>query len=90
MAKGIFLIEGRVFKGVNFGVAKMSEKEKKIEDQILENATAPKSVDIDGQKVEQHSLDDQIKAAKFASSAKASRSRGFGIRIGKMKHGGAE
>ena len=64
--------------------------EKYIENQVLENAFAPKSAEVDGQKVEQHSLDDQIKAVKFAASMKASRSSHFGLRIGKMVHGSAE
>lgn len=64
--------------------------EKQIEEQIIENISSPKSVEIDGQKMEQHSLKDQIEALKFLASAKANKSRGFGIRIGKMVHGGAE
>jgi len=59
-------------------------------DKILENASAPKSAEVDGQKVEQHSIDDQIKAVKFAESMKASRSKKPGIRIGKMIAGGTE
>lgn len=61
-----------------------------VEEQIIANAVAPKIADIDGQRVEQHSIDDQIKAVQFASSMKATRSRKLGIRIAKMVHGGAE
>ena len=64
--------------------------EKTIEEQVLENAVAPKIAEVDGQRVEQHSIDDQLKALKFAASMKASRSGHFGIRIGKMVHGSAE
>lgn len=64
----------------------MSEK---IEDKILENAAAPKVADIDGQRVEQHSIDDQIKAAKFHASVKALNSRRR-FRVSKMVAGGAE
>lgn len=64
--------------------------EKKHEEQLLENAFAPKSAEIDGQKMEQHSLKDQIEALKFAASMAASRSKHCGIRITKMRHGGAE
>ena len=60
------------------------------EEQIVANAVAPKIADIDGQRVEQHSIEDQIKAVQFAESMKASRSRKLGIRIGKMVHGGAQ
>jgi hypothetical protein len=31
-----------------------------VEEQIVANAVAPKIADIDGQRVEQHSIDDQI------------------------------
>ena len=65
-------------------------EEKVIEEAIRKNAAGPKSAEVDGQRVEQHSLDDQIKAVKFAASMKASRSGHFGIRIGKMVHGSAE
>jgi hypothetical protein len=61
-----------------------------VEEQIVANAVAPKIADIDGQRVEQHSIDDQIKAVQFAESMKAARSRKLGIRIAKMVHGGAE
>jgi hypothetical protein len=64
----------------------MSEK---IEDRILENAAAPKKADIDGQVVEQHSIDDQIKAAKFYASMKALKSR-RAFRVSKLVPGGAE
>lgn len=59
-------------------------------EQLLENAFAPKSAEVDGQKVEQHSLEDQIKAIKIAASMEAARSRHCGIRVTKMRHGGAE
>ena len=69
----------------------MPEKETKtIEEQLIANAIAPKIADIDGQRIEQHDLEEQIAAIKFAASLKASKSRGIGIRIGKMNHGGAE
>lgn len=69
----------------------MSEKNAiPVEEQIIANAVAPKIADIDGQRVEQHSIDDQIKAVQFAESMKATRSRKLGIRIAKMVHGGAE
>ena len=64
-------------------------KEMTAEEQLLANALAPKSVEIDGQTIEQHSIDDQIKALKFAASMQAAKSRNGGLRIAKMNHGGA-
>ena len=61
-----------------------------LENQILEHVSAPKVVDIDGQRVEQFSIDDLEKAVKLAASVKASRSRSLGIRRTKMIAGGAE
>lgn len=63
-----------------------------IEDQtsdekLRENMNSPKSAEIDGQKVEQHSLKDQIEADRYLESKKALR-RGLGIRVTKMKAGG--
>ena len=61
----------------------MSENDEKLR----ENMNSPKSAEIDGQKVEQHSLKDQIEADRYLESKKALR-RGLGIRITKMKAGG--
>ncbi len=61
----------------------MSENDEKLR----ENANAPKSAEIDGQKIEQHSLKDQIEADRYLESKKALR-HGLGIRITKMKAGG--
>lgn len=69
----------------------MSEKTAiSAEEQLIANAVSPKVADIDGQRVEQHSIDDQIKALEYAAKAKCSRSRKIGIRVAKMVHGGAE
>ncbi len=64
----------------------MEDQEKKI----LETALAPKSAEVDGQKVEQHSIRDLIEAAKFAASARVAKSGRLGIRIAKMIPGGTE
>ena len=61
----------------------MSEHDEKLR----ENANAPKVAEIDGQRVEQHSLKDQIAADRYLESKKALR-RGLGIRITRMKAGG--
>ena len=57
------------------------------DEKLRENMNSPKSAEIDGQKVEQHSLKDQIEADRYLESKKALR-RGLGIRITKMKAGG--
>jgi len=63
--------------------------EKKIEDAIRENASGPKSAEIDGQKVEQHSLADQIAADEYLASKKAIQSRNSGLKITQLSHSGA-
>lgn len=63
--------------------------EDKLEDKIKENAVAPKSVDIDGQKIEQHSLDDQMEADRYLNSKKALKKQGLGLRSVKMIPPGA-
>ena len=66
----------------------MSE-ELKLEDKIRENAAGPRSAEIDGQKVEQHSLPDQIAADEYLASKKAMKSRASGLKITKLCHSGA-
>jgi hypothetical protein len=61
-----------------------------IEEKIIENALGPKSMDVDGQRIEQHSPKDLIELDRYLSSKKAVRSRRGGLRIAKMVHGGAE
>lgn len=64
-------------------------EDKRIENAIRENAAGPKSAEIDGQKVEQHSLKDQMEADKYLASKKAMKSRNSGLKITKMSHSGA-
>ncbi|MBQ6352004.1 MAG: hypothetical protein IJJ28_01890 [Lentisphaeria bacterium] len=66
----------------------MSE-DSKISDAIRKNASGPKSAEVDGQKVEQHSLQDQIAADSYLASKKAVQSRNSGLKITKMSHSGA-
>ena len=66
----------------------MSE-DKTVENAIRENASGPKSAEIDGQKVEQHSLKDQIAADEYLASKKAVKSRNSGLKISKLCHSGA-
>ena len=58
------------------------------DDTLQKKADQPKSAEVDGQKVEQHSLKDQIELDRYLASKKAIRS-GRGFRITKMKSGGA-
>lgn len=66
----------------------MSENQENLEEKIRQNATGPKSVDIDGLKVEQHSIADQIAADEYLAKKKALR-RGNGLKITKLNHSGA-
>ncbi|MDD4818272.1 MAG: hypothetical protein PHI85_09915 [Victivallaceae bacterium] len=60
-----------------------------IDDSIRQNAAGPKSAEVDGQKVEQHSLPDQIEADKYLASKKAVKSRTSGLKFSKLCHSGA-
>jgi hypothetical protein len=64
-------------------------EETQIEDAIKRNASGPKSAEVDGQKVEQHSLPDQIAADEYIASKKAVKSRTSGLKISKLCHSGA-
>ncbi len=66
----------------------MSEHEK-LTETIARNVTAPKSAEVDGQRVEQHSLKDQIEADKYLASKDAVKKRGSGLKFSKMCHSGA-
>ena len=64
-------------------------EETQIEDAIKRNASGPKSAEVDGQKIEQHSLPDQIAADEYLASKKAVKSRNSGLKISKLCHSGA-
>ncbi len=66
-----------------------NSEEKIIEDAIRKNAAGPKSAEVDGQKVEQHSLPDQIAADAYLASKKAVKSRNSGLKITNLSHSGA-
>jgi hypothetical protein len=55
-----------------------------INDAIAENATGPKSVTVDGNNVNQHSLADQIAARNAVAANTASSSAKFGLRFTKL------
>ena len=63
----------------------MSELEQKIKD----NASGPKSAESDGQKVEQHSIADQIAADRYLNSKQAMRKHTQGFKITKMSASGS-
>ncbi len=60
-----------------------------LEDSIRKNASGPKSAEVDGQKVEQHSLKDQIAADEYLEKKKVMRGRGTGLKVTQMHHSGA-
>ena len=64
-------------------------EEKNLEENIRRNAVGPKSAEVDGQKVEQHSLPDLIAADEYLASKKAIKSRTSGLKISKLSHSGA-
>ena len=66
----------------------MNEHEKMTET-IVRNATGPKSAEVDGQRVEQHTLTEQIAADKYLASKDAVKRRGSGLKFSKMTHSGA-
>jgi hypothetical protein len=62
---------------------------KTLEEVLIENASAPKSAEVDSQKVEQHSLKELIEADRYVTSKKAMKSRNSGLKISKLSHSGA-
>jgi hypothetical protein len=60
----------------------MSENE--IDQSIKDNALGPKSAESDGQKIEQHSIEDQIEADRYLNAKKAVRKKNLGLRLGKL------
>jgi hypothetical protein len=60
-----------------------------LEQTIKDNASAPKSAEVDGQKVEQHSLKEQIAADTYLESKKAMRRKNSGLKISKLQHSGS-
>ena len=60
-----------------------------LEEAIKRNASGPKSAEVDGQKVEQHPIADQIAADEYLEKKKVMRGRGTGLKITPMRHSGA-
>ena len=70
----------------------MSEKDSTkntVEEALAKALSGPKSAEVDGQKVEQHSLPDLIEADRYLASKKAAKSRACGLKFAKMSHSGA-
>ena len=63
--------------------------DKSLDAAIRENAAGPKSAEVDGRKVEQHSLKDQIAADEYLAKKKAMRAAGGGLRVTKLCPPGA-
>lgn len=64
-------------------------EEKNLTEEIRKNALGPKSAEVDGQKVEQHSLKDQLAVAKYLDAKAAVSRPGSGLKLTKMQHSGA-
>ena len=60
-----------------------------LKDVIQENAEGPASAEVDGQRVTQHSLKDQIEADKYLAAKDAAKSHRLGIRLVKIVPPGA-
>ena len=55
-----------------------------IENAIRQNALGPESAEVDGVKVTQHSLPDQIAADRYLESKKAAKKKGLGVKLKKL------
>lgn len=63
--------------------------EKKLEELAEKMLTEPKVVEVDGQRIENQSLGDLLKVAKYFASKNAVSGRKSPLRITKMAAGGA-
>jgi hypothetical protein len=63
--------------------------EKKLDELTEKMLTQPKVVEVDGQRVENHSVGDLIEVAKFLASKNAMSKRRCPLRVTKMASGGA-
>ena len=57
---------------------------------IVKSASGPKSAQVDGQRVEQHSLSDLVQADRYLASKRAKHGRYGGLRFTRMSHSGAQ
>ena len=63
--------------------------DRKLEELAVQMLTQPKAVEVDGQRVENQSVGDLLKAAKFLAAKEATSGRRCPLRITKMAAGGA-
>ena len=63
--------------------------EKKLEELTERMLAQPKAVEVDGQRIENQSVGDLLKVAKFLASKSAASGRRCPLRITKMAAGGA-
>ena len=59
-----------------------------VDKSIKQNAAGPRKVTGDSGSVEQHNLRDQINADRYLESKRASRSKGLGIKLARIRPGG--
>ena len=64
-------------------------EEKKLEELAEKMLAQPKVVEVDGQRVENQSVGELVKAARYFASKEAVSGRGCPLRITKMAAGGA-
>jgi hypothetical protein len=60
-----------------------------LDDAIRTSAEGPEEAMVDGVRMKQHPLPDQIAADRYLASKKAARSKGLGIRLTKVVPPGA-
>ena len=60
-----------------------------LDDQIRDNAQAPKRAKGDSGEMEQHSLKDQIAADRYLESKKAAKKKAAGLKMSKLVPPGA-
>lgn len=64
-------------------------EDKKLEELAVQMLTQPKVVEVDGQRVENQSVGDLIKATKFLAAKEATNGRRCPLKVTKMAAGGA-
>jgi hypothetical protein len=67
----------------------MAEESTETKDRLELAAKTPKLAEVDGQKVQQHSLQEQIALDRYLASKESAESGHRGFRISKMVAGGA-
>jgi hypothetical protein len=60
-----------------------------LDDAIRTSAERPEEATVDGVRMKQHPLPDQIAADRYLASKKAARSKGLGVRLTKVVPPGA-